>query len=72
MKTKRRWTARIIANWGLAFISPLFGTTIAFNIDIEDPNLKILLTALISSLIVTGLVVFREMDNYGKGSKNNQ
>jgi len=65
MKTKSRWAARIVSNWGLAFLSPLLGGGLAFNIPVEDPNVKILLTALFSSLIVTGLVIFRELDKFG-------
>jgi len=37
------------------------GGGIAFNLPIEDPNLKILITALISASVVTGLVLSREL-----------
>ena len=47
-----------------AFLSPLAGTSIAFNIEGIDYNLKILITAFISSLIVTGLVIARELDKH--------
>lgn len=64
--TARKISLRLLANFLTAFLSPLMGASIAFNLDIEDPNLKILLTALISSLIVTGLVLAREIDIHAK------
>lgn len=65
MQTKRRWISRIVGNWLTAFLSPLMGITVAFSLPIEDYNLKILISALISSCIVTGLVIGRELDKYG-------
>ena len=65
MKTRRRWTARIIGNWLTSFLSPMVGASIAFNLPIDDNNLKILIMALISSCIVTGLVIARELEKYG-------
>jgi len=52
---------RLLGNFLTAFLSPLVGTTIAFNIEMEDENLRILLIALISASIVTGLVLSREL-----------
>ncbi len=65
MKTKRKWISRIIGNWLTSFLSPLVGVSIGFNLPIEDENLRILIIALISSCIVTGLVIARELDKYG-------
>ena len=65
MKTLKQWIARIVGNWLTAFLSPLLGVGIAFNLPIDDINLKILISALISSCIVTGLVIARELDKYG-------
>lgn len=45
-----------------SFLSPLMGSTLAFNLDYLETNWKILLTALISATIVTGLVIAREVD----------
>lgn len=59
-----QWWRRILGNWITAFLSPLAGTSIAFNIEGIDYNLKILITAFISSLIVTGLVIGRELDKH--------
>lgn len=56
---------RIVGNFMTAFFSPLMGTTIAFNLDTLDINQKILLTALISASIVTGLVISRELQRMG-------
>ena len=66
MKTRRKLFARLTANFLTAFLSPLLGASVAFNLPINDDNLKILITALIASVIVTGLVLAREFDNYGK------
>jgi len=65
MKTRRRFTARIMGNFLTTFLSPLAGGSIAFSLPIADQNLKILLTALISALIVTGIVIAKELDKYG-------
>ena len=54
---------RILGNWMTSFLSPLAGTSISFNLPIDDLNLKILLTAAISSVIVTGLVVARTLEH---------
>ena len=54
---------RIIGNWLTAFISPLIGTSIAFNLPLEDINTKILFTAIISSSLVTGLIIARSLEN---------
>lgn len=48
-----------------AFLSPLMGSTIAFNLDNLDINTKILLTSLVSASIVTGLVISRELERTG-------
>jgi len=71
MKTKRRFTARLFGNWLLAFLSPLMGAggTVLVVPEEWDPNIKILITALISASIVTGFVIVRELDKYGKTSK---
>ena len=52
---------RLIGNFLAAFLSPLMGGSIAFNLPIDDPNLKLLITALISASVVTGLVLSREL-----------
>lgn len=65
MQTKRRFMSRLLGNWLTTFLSPLAGGSIAFQLPIEDPNLKILLTAIISASIVTGLVIAKELDKYG-------
>lgn len=65
MKTKRRWISRIGGNWLTSFLSPLVGASVAFNLPIEDENLRILIIGLVSSCIVTGLVIARELDKYG-------
>ena len=69
MKIKRRWGIRIIGNWGVAFLSPILGTSTAFQLGTDDPNVTILLSALISSLIVVGIVIFREASHYGDKTK---
>jgi len=48
---------KLLGNFLAAFLSPLMGSSIAFNLPIEDQNLKILLTALISASVITGLVL---------------
>lgn len=55
---------RIVGNWLTSFLSPLMALSLVFNLDfITDTNLKILLSALISSCIVTGLVISRKLEN---------
>jgi len=61
MKNRKKASRKLLGNFLIAFLSPLVGTGIAFNLPIEDPNLKILLTALLSASIVTGLVLAREL-----------
>jgi len=58
---KSNASRKLLGNFLIAFLSPLMGTSIAFNLEIEDMNLKILLTALLSASIVTGLVLAREL-----------
>ena len=60
-----RWIIRIGGNWLTSFLSPLTGMAIAFNLPINDENVKILLTSVIASSIVTGMVVAREMEKWG-------
>jgi len=63
-KRRNRWLKRITGNLLSAFLSPLVGSSIAFNIDLPDDNARILVIALISSLIITGLVVSNEMKSH--------
>lgn len=58
---------RILGNWLTSFLSPMIGSTLVFNLNfVEDVNLKILISALISSSIVTGLVISRKLENARK------
>ena len=61
-----RWAIRLTGNWLTSFLSPLVGTTTAFSLDIAELNTKILLSALFSSFIVTGLLVAKKMERYGR------
>ncbi len=46
----------------MAFLSPLMATSIVFNLDfIVDNNLKILITALISASVVTGMILAEQL-----------
>ena len=65
MKTRQRWVSRILGNWLTSFLSPLTGMTISFTLPIEDQNVKLLLSAVIASSIVTGLVISRELEKWG-------
>ena len=56
---------RIGGNWITAFLSPLAGTTIAFNLPMEDINLKIIATALISASILAGISIGYELNKHG-------
>ncbi len=69
MQSKQRWAARIAGNWLTGFLSPLTGMTIAFTLPIADQNIKIILSAIIASSIVTGLVISREMERWGNAKK---
>ena len=62
----KRGAVRVLGNWITGFLSPLIGTSTAFHFDYLDFNVKLILSALIASTIVTGLVVAREMEMYGK------
>lgn len=53
---------RILGNFMIAFLSPLMGTSVAFNLDGLPENYRILLSALISASVVTGLVIAREFE----------
>jgi len=48
---------RVVGNWMVSFLSPLAGGGTVLAMPVEDINLKLLLTALVSSFIVTGIVV---------------
>ena len=48
---------RVTGNWLVSFLSPLIGGGLAFNVPIEPEWLKVVITAFVSSLIVTGIVV---------------
>lgn len=65
MQKRRRFISRLFGNWLTTFLSPLAGGSIAFSLPIDEPNLKILLTAIFSASIVTGLVIAKELDKYG-------
>lgn len=52
-----------MGNWMISFLSPLVGTSIAFNLPIEDMNMKVLITSLLSSMIVTGIVIGKSLEN---------
>ena len=54
-----------------AFFSPLAGTSVGFNLEGIDYNLKLLISALISSIIVTGLVIGRELDKHRGNTTSN-
>ena len=59
---------RILGNWLTAFLSPLMGSMIVFNLDfIPDQNHKILLSALVSSMVVTGLIIAKTLENDKSG-----
>ena len=55
--TSKITSRKILGNFLAAFLTPLAGGSIAFNLPIEDHNVKILLTALISACIITGIVL---------------
>ena len=62
----KRGAVRVIGNWITGFLSPLIGTSTAFHFTDFDFNVKLILSALIASTIVTGLVIAKEMEAYGK------
>ena len=57
---------RIIGNWMVSFLSPLAGGGITFSLPIEPEWLKIVLTALVASFIVTGIVIGNTLGNAKK------
>ena len=59
------WHARIIGNWLTSFLSPLIGISTAFSLDGVDYNTKVLLSATLSSLVVTGLIIAKELERNG-------
>lgn len=69
MTTKWNWKkayARLIGNWMTSFFAPLGGGGIALTIPFEDPNLRILFTALVSSIIITGIAGGRMFDEWSR------
>jgi len=61
MFQRKRFTARVIGNFLISFLSPLVGANIILNVDF----LHTIYLSLISSFIVTGLVIGRELERYG-------
>lgn len=57
---------RILGNWLISFLTPLLGGGLAFNLPIEPEWLKVVITALIASSIVTGLVVANHLQGAKK------
>lgn len=63
----KKFPRRILGNWLTSFLTPLMGMGLAFNLPIQDMNLKLLISALIGATIMTGLVIGRELER----GKNN-
>lgn len=57
MQDRKTVTRRLLGNFLAAFLSPLIGSSIAFNLEGLDFNVKVLLTALISASVITGIVL---------------
>ena len=60
----KKANVRLIANWLTAFLSPLAGGGIAFTLPFEDPTTRIVVTALVSSIIITGLAGGKMLDEW--------
>lgn len=55
---------RIFGNWLMTFLSPLMSNTVVFSLPIGwDDNTKILISAILSASIVTGLVIAQVFQN---------
>lgn len=57
MQDRKIVTRKLLGNFLAAFLSPLVGSSIAFNLEGLDFNVKVLLTALISACVITGIVL---------------
>ncbi len=64
----KRILLRLLGNWGVSFFGPLVSTNISetiYNIGLTFE--QTLVIAGVSSIFVTGLVLSREAERYGKG-----
>ena len=64
----KRILLRLLGNWGVSFFGPLVSTNIAetiYNIGLTFEQTIVI--AGVSSIFVTGLVLSREAERYGKG-----
>jgi len=57
-----RFLARVTGNFLISFLSPLVGANLILDVEFYST----ILLALISSIIVTGLVIGRELEKYGR------
>ena len=64
----KRILLRLLGNWGVSFFGPLVSSNIAETIyDIGLTFEQTVIIAGVSSIFVTGLVLSREAERYGKG-----
>ena len=66
----KKLLVRVIGNWGVSFFGPLVSTNVAETLyDIGLTFENTLVIAGISSIFVTGLVLSREAERYGRSRK---
>ena len=63
----KKFIIRVLGNFGISFFGPLTGTTVADSLyDINLTFEQQLVIAAVASMFVTGLVLSREAERYGK------
>lgn len=66
----KRFLAKFVGNWGVAFFGPLVGGNAAETLyDVGLSFEQTIVIALLSSLLVTGLFISRELEKYAKKEK---
>lgn len=64
---KKLTKKRLFGIWLTSFLTPLMGATLAFNLPFRNENIMILVSSLIISSIIVGLVIAKELEN-GNGN----
>lgn len=62
----RKAFGRIVGNGLTSFFSPLAGGGITFVFAVEDDNLRVLYTALVTSIIITGMAIGKMFDEWSR------
>ena len=65
---KKLTTKKVFGIWLTSFLTPLMGSTIAFNLPFQNQNILIIVSSVIASSIIVGLVIAKELEG-GNGTK---